>query len=215
MGKLLSVLSRRSAAITGIACLWAAVSSAQAADNDNFRIAMPQGYDVVKHEINENLDGSLVDFAPAGEPSDTDNMLRLQSYLMEYMPSDLKKLAKSDAKTFAKRVLSTRLEKECANFEVNVGRVRHYNEGRHINWWSLCERADKQQGYAYERGRIYSADYGTYIYSHYEPRKGKDFKFSVKEVKWFDSYLNNSGLCENGKNCGVEGKIIHKIFVQK
>lgn len=209
-----SVLKRLSARCFALGVLGGAAllsGPALAAENDNFRVALPEGYEVASYTTNANLDGGLVNFAT----SNGSKRLRLQSYLMEYMPSDLQKQAVSNPSRFAKTILSTRLTKDCVNYKVNIGQVRHYNNGQHINWWSVCEQVNSAASYEFERGRLYISDFGTYIYSHYETGKGKDFKFSVKEVKWFDRYLSNSALCESGKNCGLEGKLVDKIFVQK
>lgn len=208
-----SVLKRLSARCFTLGVLGGAAllpGPALAAENDNFRVALPEGYEVASYTTNANLDGGLVNFATRNGSK----RLRLQSYLMEYMPSDLKKQASSSPSRFAKAVLSTRLTKDCVNYKVSTGRVRHYNNGQHINWWSVCEQINSAGHYEFERGRLYISDFGAYIYSHYETEKGKDFKFSVKEVKWFDRYLNNSALCESGKDCGLEGKLVDKIFVQ-
>ncbi|UTV99831.1 hypothetical protein KDW99_01395 [Marinomonas rhizomae] len=184
---------------------------ALAAKNDNFRVALPEGYEVTSYQANENLDGGLVNFSE----NNADMRLRLQSYLTQYMPSDLQKLASSNPSSFANTILATRLKKDCVNYKVSVGQVRRYNDGQHINWWSVCEQLNSDNLYEFERGRLYISNFGTYIYSHYETGKGKDFQFSVKEVKWFDRFLANSALCESGKDCGLEGKLVDKIFVQK
>lgn len=201
-----------------ISCVILGVSlsfSALAKGNDNFRLALPDGYSVISYQANENIDGGSVKFAPDSDLESNSKILHLQSYLSQYMPKEMLRLSKNSPRSFSKKVLSAKLGKECANFEVNVGRVRHYNDGSHVNWWSACETLSDGNHYEFERGRVYVSSYGTYIYSHIESKKGKDFKFSVKEVQWFDRYLNSSALCESGKDCGLQGKLVREIFVQQ
>lgn len=187
---------------------------AVSAENDNFRLALPDDYDVKTYEANDHIDGGIVNFVSQTTTESNGRTLRLQSYLAQYLTTELKEQAHSDPATFARRVLATRLEKDCVNFKVNLGRVRLYNSGKHINWWSECKRLNTNESYEFERGRYYSNDSGIYIYSHYETGKGKDFKFSVKDVKWFDRYLNSSALCKSGEDCGLEGTLVDKIFVE-
>ncbi|WP_333706319.1 hypothetical protein [Vibrio hepatarius] len=183
------------------------------AENNNFRIALPENYAAKSYAPNEDMSGGNVFFSESGDNTTGERILHLQTFLPQYLSSKLISLSKKDPKAFSEQMISSELEKECVNYEVNLGRVRSHNNGVIINWWSACESKEPSKHNSYERGRVYSANFGTYIYSHYESGKGKDFKFSVKDVKWFDRYLNNSDFCESGKNCGLEGKLVDKIFV--
>ena len=190
-------------------------SSGVWAENNNFRLALPENYAAQSYAPNEEMSGGNILFSKAGDLKSSERILHLQTFLPEYLSSELISLSKKDPKSFSEQMISSELKKDCVNYEVNLGRVRQHNQGVMINWWSTCESKEPSKYNTFERGRIYSASFGTYIYSHRESGKGKDFKFSVMDVKWFDRYLTNSDFCESGKDCGLEGKLIDKIFILK
>lgn len=185
------------------------------AKNDNFRFAIPDGYTVVKHHIDPETKGGFVELAPVSEQPLKNRILRLQSYPAVSYPKEIKTLGMKKSRELLNKIIGSQLKNKCAKHSVNSGKIRKRNGGVRINWWTSCQMSDGSNTHEFERGRLFLSDTGAYFISHINRADNDKHQFSRNEIKWFDRYLHNSGLCETGKNCGEEGALVQEIFKQK
>jgi len=184
-------------------------------ENDNFKFALPDNYSVIEHKVHPRLNGGSVVFAPTNNLKADKELLRLQTYPLEYIPKDITSIGIDKPRETLNTILMAQLEENCINKTVDSGKIRHRNGGIRINWWTTCQLAATPEQYAYERGRMFLSKSGAYFISHINHSNKENHKFSRNEVKWFEHYLYNSSLCQTGKNCGEEGALINEMFVQK
>lgn len=207
--KLLTVLALSSTLASG------AYAAEKSAGSQNFRFALPDDYAVVQHQVNPALQGGSVIFAPAGETTPQERILRLQTYPAEYYPESLSALGTSKPREFLNMVIETQLQTKCVTSTVDSGKVREQNGETRVNWWTSCELISQPGQFEFERGRMFLSGTGAYFISHINESGNKSHQFARNEIRWFDKYLYNSGFCTSGNDCGEEGALIPQLFTEK